>query len=67
MLFHLVKDPAERDNLVDSAPDILEQMQAKLARWCEANRSLSKEAGMLSHSFEESDKLRAHLEDLGYL
>jgi arylsulfatase A-like enzyme len=66
-LFHLKTDPGETRNLAAERPDLVQQFRRVLDAWQQRNALLAQEVGGSPYSYEESEAMQRHLEELGYL
>ena len=66
-LFNLEADPGEQYNMAAERPDLVSQFQQVLESWQQQNDELAEQAGSAPYSYEESESLRRHLEELGYM
>lgn len=62
-LYKLDSDSEEEHNIIDQNPDIGDRMEQKLASWIQDLPSPSQADG----SFEPSNEVKNHLEEMGYL
>jgi arylsulfatase A-like enzyme len=66
-LFDLKTDPGEQWNLAAERPDVIRQLRQVLISWQQRNSELARQVGASPYSYAESEMLRRHLEQLGYL
>jgi arylsulfatase A-like enzyme len=66
-LFDLDADPGEKNNLVAEHPDLVQRFKQVLADWEQRNAELAEQVSSLPYTYEESELLRDHLAQLGYL
>jgi arylsulfatase A-like enzyme len=66
-LFDLELDPGEKDNLYSSNHELVDHFRDILNQWILDNESNVDQSGFSPLSFEESELLQRHLEELGYM
>jgi len=66
-LFDLKADPAEQHNLAVDRPDLVSHFRQILESWQQQNDTLAQQVGSSAYSYDESETLRRHLEQLGYM
>jgi arylsulfatase A-like enzyme len=66
-LFDLENDPQEQFNLAGDRTDVARELKDILWNWQLNNQSLASKYSFSPGTLEESDLLRNHLEELGYL
>ena len=66
-LYDLRSDPLEERNLVDDQPATVSKYRQLLEGWRQKNEELAQRIGGSPYSYEESDSIRQHFEELGYL
>lgn len=66
-LFDLEADPSEQCNLALERSELVSQFQRILADWEQQNKALADRVNRGPCGYRESETLRRHLEELGYL
>ena len=66
LLFNLVNDPGEQNNVIVDFPEIADQLKQELLEWSRVNEALADVVGGDPLTYEESELLEKHLRELGY-
>jgi arylsulfatase A-like enzyme len=66
-LFDLEADPDEQHNRAMARSHLTSEFRQVLKSWQEHNEELVEQLSIVSYSYEESESLRRHLEELGYM
>lgn len=66
-LFDLKADPGEQSDLAAERPDLVRQFRQVVEGWQQENEALAQQVGSSPYSYEESEAVQRHLEELGYM